>query len=132
MTWPISASRPCWDIDALKLAAPALGPAIIPVAGAAAVARLLPEIRAGAPAQTTMTRVFASERRDGGWLGRELARWQWLTGRPRGLCSAGFPSGCATSVAMVSVLRLQLPPVDPCMRFSRTRLTDVLHRRCSV
>jgi hypothetical protein len=68
----------------------------------------------------------------GGWLGRELARWQWLTGRPRGLCSAGFPSGCATSVAMVSVLRLQLPPVDPCMRFSRTRLTDVLHRRCSV
>jgi hypothetical protein len=49
MTWPISASRPCWGIDALKLAAPALGPTIIPVAGAAAVARSLPEIRADAP-----------------------------------------------------------------------------------
>jgi hypothetical protein len=24
------------------------------------------------------------------------------------------------------------PPVEPCMRFSRTRLTDALHRRCSV
>ncbi len=67
-----------------------------------------------------------------GWLGRELARWQRLAGRTRGLCSAGFPNGCATPVAMVSVLRFQLPPVEPCMRFSRTRLTDVLHRRCSV
>jgi hypothetical protein len=27
--------------------------------------------------------------------------------------------------------RFQLPPFEPCMRFSRTRLTDVLHRRCS-
>ena len=25
--------------------------------------------------------------------------------------------------------RFQSPPVKPCMRFSRTRLTDVLHRR---
>ena len=28
--------------------------------------------------------------------------------------------------------RFQSPPVKPCMRFSRTRLTDVLHRRCSA
>jgi acyl-CoA synthetase (AMP-forming)/AMP-acid ligase II len=28
--------------------------------------------------------------------------------------------------------RFQPPPVEPCMRFSRTRLTDVLHRRCST
>ena len=67
-----------------------------------------------------------------GWLGRELARWRRLAGRSRGLCSAGFPVGCATPVAMVSVLRFQPPPVEPCMRFSRTRLTDVLHRRCSA
>ena len=26
----------------------------------------------------------------------------------------------------------QPPPVEPCMRFSRTRLTDPLHRRCST
>ena len=71
-------------------------------------------------------------RSDRGWLGRELARWRLLAGRRRGLCSAGFPVGCATPVAMTSVLRFQLPPVEPCMRFSRTRLTDVLHRRCSA
>ena len=28
--------------------------------------------------------------------------------------------------------RFQPPPVEPCMRFSRTRLTDILHRRCSA
>src|SRR5450759_2318320 len=28
--------------------------------------------------------------------------------------------------------RFQPPPVEPCMRFSRTRLTDALHRRCST
>ena len=28
--------------------------------------------------------------------------------------------------------RFQPPPVEPCMRFSRTRLTDVLHLRCSA
>jgi hypothetical protein len=35
-------------------------------------------------------------------LGRELARWrwQWLTGRSRGLCSAGFP--VAVSVRVVA------------------------------
>jgi hypothetical protein len=30
------------------------------------------------------------------------------------------------------LLRFQPLPVEPCMRFSRTRLTDVLHRRCSA
>jgi hypothetical protein len=30
------------------------------------------------------------------------------------------------------LLRFQPLPVEPCMRFSRTRLTDVLHRRCST
>ncbi len=29
-------------------------------------------------------------------------------------------------------VRFQPPPVKPCMRFSRTRLTDVLHRRRSA
>jgi hypothetical protein len=42
----------------------------------------------------------------GGWLGEGLARWR--------------------------LLRFQPLPVEPCMRFSRTRLTDVLHRRCST
>src|SRR3954452_6430779 len=28
-----------------------------------------------------------------------------------------------------SAFRFQPPPVEPCMRFSRTRLTDVVHRR---
>ena len=32
----------------------------------------------------------------------------------------------------VVAFRFQPPPVDPGMRFSRTRLTDVLHRRCST
>ena len=53
-------------------------------------------------------------------------------GRPRSLGARGFPSGCPTSVAVVKSLRFQLPPVEPCMRFSRTRLTDVVHRRHSV
>ncbi len=29
-------------------------------------------------------------------------------------------------------VRLQPPPVEPCTRFSRTRLSDALHRRCST
>jgi hypothetical protein len=41
-----------------------------------------------------------------GWLGEGLARWL--------------------------LLRFQPLPVEPCMRFSRTRLTDVFHRRCST
>ncbi len=31
-----------------------------------------------------------------------------------------------------SELLLQLPPIEPGVRFSRTRLTDALHRRCST
>jgi hypothetical protein len=34
--------------------------------------------------------------------------------------------------AVPYVVRFQSPPVKPCVRFSRTRLTDVLHRRCSA
>ena len=53
-------------------------------------------------------------------------------GRSRSLGARSFPSGCPTSVALAMPLRFQLPPVEPCMRFSRTRLTDVVHRRHSV
>jgi hypothetical protein len=53
-------------------------------------------------------------------------------GRAWGLSSAGFPVGCATPVTVARSLRFQPPPVDPGMRFSRTRLTDALHRRCSA
>jgi hypothetical protein len=66
------------------------------------------------------------------WVGSGAGAVAAAGCRARGLCSAGFPVGCATPVALVSVLRFQLPPVEPCMRFSRTRLTDVLHRRCSA
>ena len=34
--------------------------------------------------------------------------------------------------AAVRAARFQPPPVEPCMRFSRTRLTDAVHRRHSV
>ncbi len=41
--------------------------------------------------------------------------------------------GSFFSVAVARcLLRFQLPPVKPCMRFSRTRLTDVLRRRHSA
>ena len=53
-------------------------------------------------------------------------------GRSRSLCSCGFPRGCPTTVAMAGVVCFQLPPVKPCMRFSRTRLTDAVHRWHSV
>jgi hypothetical protein len=53
-------------------------------------------------------------------------------GRVWGLSSAGFPVGCAAPVTVARSLRFQPPPVDPGMRFSRTRLTDALHRRCSA
>ena len=47
--------------------------------------------------------------------------------------TAGFPLVSFISVALVrSLFRFQLPPVKPCMRFSRTRLTDAVHRRHSV
>jgi hypothetical protein len=41
------------------------------------------------------------------WEGRGLARWRRLP-------------------------RFQPPPVNPCMRFSRTRLTDIVHRQACV
>ena len=34
--------------------------------------------------------------------------------------------------AVPYAVRFQSPPVKPCVRFSRTRLTDVLHRRRST
>ena len=47
--------------------------------------------------------------------------------------TARFPLVSFISVALArSVFRFQLPPVKPCMRFSRTRLTDAVHRRHSV
>jgi hypothetical protein len=51
-------------------------------------------------------------------------------GRSRGLCAAGFPVGCATPVTMAGFFASVSSPrhLDPCMRFSRTRLTDAVHR----
>jgi hypothetical protein len=47
--------------------------------------------------------------------------------------TTGFPLVSFISVALVrSLFRFQLPPVKPCMRFSRTRLTDAVHRRHSA
>jgi hypothetical protein len=46
------------------------------------------------------------------------------------LTSLGFP--WAAVFGCRSTLLFQLPPIQSCMRFSRTRLTDTLHRRCSV
>jgi hypothetical protein len=73
------------------------------------------------------TNVAFNAGREDGWVGSWRGGSGWLVGP-----GSVFPNGCATSVAVAGVLRLQLPPVDPCMRFSRTRLTDVLHRRCSA
>ena len=43
----------------------------------------------------------------------------------------GFPTGSFRVDHGRYRFRFQPPPVKPCMRFSRTRLTDVLHRRRS-
>ena len=50
-----------------------------------------------------------------------------------------LPSGGHQEVGWVGdwrgdadAFRFQPPPVEPCMRFSRTRLTAALHRRCST
>jgi Transposase DDE domain group 1 len=53
-------------------------------------------------------------------------------GRSWSRCAWWFPTEAFFSVSVAGVLRFQLPPVEPCMRFSRTRLTDVVHRRHSV
>ena len=44
----------------------------------------------------------------------------------------GFPAGSFRFDRGRYRFRFQPPPVKPCMRFSRTRLTDVLHRRRSA
>ena len=46
--------------------------------------------------------------------------------------SARFPAGCFIAVIMARSLRFQPPPVKPYMRFSRTRLSDAVHRRHSA
>jgi hypothetical protein len=67
-------------------------------------------------------------------LGRALARWQtltrWSPSRPSGWRFSAHRPGDRR--CLVGLLRFQRPPVEPCMRFSRTRLTDALHRRCSA
>ena len=58
--------------------------------------------------------------------------------RTRGLCE-GTRGNYTGDVGWVGswrcdadAFRFQPPPVEPCMRFSRTRLTDALHLRCST
>jgi hypothetical protein len=64
--------------------------------------------------------------------GRELARWRCLAVGHEATGTGRFPVGSFFFVSVVRSLRFQLPPVKPCVRFSRTRLTDVVHRRHSV
>src|SRR3954469_18042986 len=66
--------------------------------------------------------------------GRELARWRGsAVGRDAMGAPRGFPPGLFFVVSVAgAALRFQLPPVNPCMRFSRTRLTDAVHRRHSA
>ncbi len=65
-------------------------------------------------------------RRVGGWRGGE-----WFGCRSGRSC-LGFPPGSFRFDRGRYRFRFQPPPVKPCMRFSRTRLTDVLHRRRSA
>jgi hypothetical protein len=62
----------------------------------------------------------------GGWSGRELARQR---GQDAG--AANSP-GWGHSPFALNLPRFQLPPIEPGVRFSRTRLPDALHRRCST
>ncbi len=78
------------------------------------------------------TRSIAQRRARAPRVGSGAGAVAVVGGRSRSLGARGFPSGCPTSVAVANSLRFQLPPVEPCMRFSRTRLTDVVHRRHSV
>src|SRR3954451_20978429 len=64
--------------------------------------------------------------------GRELARWRCLAVGHEAMRAGRFPVGSFFFVSVVRSLRFQLPPVKPCVRFSRTRLTDVVHPRHSV
>ena len=54
-----------------------------------------------------------------GWFPPRPSWWHWGPPAREPQCPAGL-------------LRFQRPPVEPCVRFSRTRLTDVVHRRHSV
>jgi hypothetical protein len=65
-------------------------------------------------------------RRVGGWRGGD-----WFGCRSGRSC-LGFPPGSFRFDRGRYRFRFQPPPVKPCMRFSRTRLTDVLHRRRSA
>ena len=65
----------------------------------------------------------------------ELAALAADTGLTLPVCH--LPPGTSNRVGgwrggAVRAFRFQPPPVEPCMRFSRTRLTDVVHRRHSV
>src|SRR3954471_22357078 len=44
----------------------------------------------------------------------------------------GSARGAWRRAAWPTVAGFLSPPIEPCMRFSRTRLTDVLHRRHSA
>ncbi len=57
-----------------------------------------------------------------------------IDGRFRSAGPTGFPLVPVSSSVVLarSLFRFQLPPVKPCMRFSRTRLTDAVHRRHSA
>lgn len=66
------------------------------------------------------------------WEGRKLARVRVLAVGHGAVGAHRFLVELFFSVSVVRMLRFQLPPVKPCMRFSRTRLTDVLHRRRST
>ena len=69
---------------------------------------------------------------DGSMEGRELARRRCLAVGREAAVTGRFPVGSFVFVSVVRALRFQRPPVEPCMRFSRTRLTDVVHRRHSA
>ena len=64
--------------------------------------------------------------------GRGLARWRCLAVGHEATVTGRFPGGSLFFVSLVSALRFQPPPVNPCMRFSRTRLTDIVHRQACV
>ena len=53
-------------------------------------------------------------------------------GRSRSRWCRTVSRGLFFFVSVAKVLRFQPPPVEPCVRFSRTRLTDVVHRQHST
>jgi hypothetical protein len=62
--------------------------------------------------------------KEDGWVGR------WRGAVPAGRCGVSSRSGFSRTLSApwAGRVRFQRPPVEPCVRFSRTRLTDVLHR----